>query len=232
VAPKKQNSSRDRLLLAARKLFSRQGFAETSTRQIASDAGCNLALINHYFGSKEGLLVAILEAEMRTAAPRLQTALLGSGSAADRLTRFIDHGIDHFAEDGEFLRIAHREIIQQGSRLLPTLVPPIEGVIGEIARRFQDARAGTEQAALDPRLSALLLVGAMQFYFIAYPLASKLVGKESDALKAQLKRQITAFFVNTLAEAPRIRGSTTRLRRAPRQRARAKRRSSGSRRES
>jgi AcrR family transcriptional regulator len=127
VAPKKQNSTRARLLLAARKLFSRQGFAETSTRQIAADAECNLALINHYFGSKEGLLVAILEAEMRTAAPRLQTALLGSGSAADRLTRFIDEGIDHFAEDGEFLRIAHREIIQQGAVSSPRSFLPSKG---------------------------------------------------------------------------------------------------------
>jgi len=170
------HSTREQLLAVGRTLFSRQGFAETSTRQIAAAAGCNLALINHYFGSKEGLLVAVLETEMRGEGPRLAAALQGPGSAADQLARFIDQAVDHFAEDGEFLRIAHREIIQHGSRLLPKLIPPIERMIGEIAQRFRAGRKGTPRAKLDPRLSALLLVGAMQFYFIAYPLTSKLVG--------------------------------------------------------
>jgi len=204
-----RNSNRDQLLAVGRKLFSRQGFAETSTRQIAAEAGCNLALINHHFGSKEGLLVAVLETEMRGEGPRLAAALQGPGSAADQLARFIDQAVDHFAADGELLRIAHREIIQHGSRLLPKLIPPIERMIGEIAQRFGEARKGTPLVRLDPRVSALLLVGAMQFYFIAYPLTSKLVGAETAALRAELKRQITAVFGGTLAEPRRPRSGST-----------------------
>ncbi len=189
-------------MLVGRKLFSRHGFAATSTRQIAAEAGCNLALINHYFGSKEGLLVAVLESEMRGEGSRLAAALQDSGTAAEQLARFIDQAVDHFADDAEFLRIAHREVIQHGSNLLPKLIPPIEGVIGALAERFRDARKGTPDADLDPRMSALLLVGAMQFYYIAYPLTSKLVGSESAALRSELKRQITALFAS---DSPRAR---------------------------
>jgi len=195
VSAKRRTNSREQLLLVGRKLFSRQGFSGTSTRQIAAEAGCNLALINHYFGSKEGLLVAVLESEMRGEGPRLAAALHGSGTAAEQLAEFIDHAVDHFAEDAEFLRIAHREVIQHGSHLLPKLIPPIERVIGVVAEQFRNARKGTPEAELDPRMSALLMVGAMQFYFIAYPLTSKLVGAESPALRTELKRQITALFV-------------------------------------
>lgn len=202
MSAKRRISSREQLLLVGRKLFSRHGFAETSTRQIAAEAGCNLALINHYFGSKEGLLVAVLESEMRGEGPRLAAALQDSGTAAEQLARFIDQAVDHFADDAELLRIAHREVIQHGSNLLPKLLPPIEGVIGALAERFRDARRGTPQADLDPRISALLLVGAMQFYFIAYPLTSKLVGAESAALRSELKRQITALYAG---DSPRAR---------------------------
>jgi AcrR family transcriptional regulator len=195
VSAKRRTNSREQLLLVGRKLFSRQGFSGTSTRQIAAEAGCNLALINHYFGSKEGLLVAVLESEMRGEGPRLAAALQGSGTAAEQLAGFIAQAVDHFAEDAEFLRIAHREVIQHGSRLLPKLIPPIERVIGVVAERFRNARKGTPEAELDPRMSALLLVGAMQFYFIAYPLTSKLVGAESPGLRTELKRQISALFV-------------------------------------
>jgi hypothetical protein len=62
---------------------------------------------------------------------------------------------------------------------------------------------------------AVVLVGAMQFYFIAYPLTSKLVGAETAALRAELKRQITAVFVGTLAEPPRPRSGSTASRKEP-----------------
>jgi AcrR family transcriptional regulator len=47
--------SRQRLLLAAMRLFAKQGFANTSTREIALAAGTNIASISYYFGDKAGL---------------------------------------------------------------------------------------------------------------------------------------------------------------------------------
>ncbi len=47
--------SRDRLLKAAMRLFAAQGFATTSTREIALAAGTNIAAISYYFGDKAGL---------------------------------------------------------------------------------------------------------------------------------------------------------------------------------
>lgn len=47
--------SRERLLLTAMRLFAEQGFARTSTREIALAAGTNIASISYYFGDKAGL---------------------------------------------------------------------------------------------------------------------------------------------------------------------------------
>lgn len=47
--------SRERLLLTAQRLFAEQGFALTSTREIALAAGANVASISYYFGDKAGL---------------------------------------------------------------------------------------------------------------------------------------------------------------------------------
>jgi AcrR family transcriptional regulator len=51
--------SRERLMHAALRLFAQQGFAKTSTREIAEAAGVNLAAISYYFGDKEGLYRAV-----------------------------------------------------------------------------------------------------------------------------------------------------------------------------
>ena len=45
----------DRLLDVAEELFCEYGFKGTSIRDIASEAGCNIASVNYYFGSKEKL---------------------------------------------------------------------------------------------------------------------------------------------------------------------------------
>jgi len=46
---------KDRLLDAAERLFCERGFKGTSIRDIAASAGCNIASVNYYFGSKEKL---------------------------------------------------------------------------------------------------------------------------------------------------------------------------------
>ena len=203
VKKKKQDDPKSRLLSAARTLFNQRGFDAASTREIAARAGCNLALISYYFGSKEGLLTAIVRAEMEEGTPDLLGALCKPGTASEQLAQFIDLAIDHFADDGDFLRISHREIIQRESRFLDSLVVPIERVIGELADRFKDPNVRGATAGQDSRLTALLLVGTMQFYFLAYPLTSKLVGKETNALKREMKRQIISLFIGSEAPNPK-----------------------------
>lgn len=57
--------TRETILAAARALFTARGFDETGTRDIAALAGVNIALINRYFASKEGLFEAAVLAELR-----------------------------------------------------------------------------------------------------------------------------------------------------------------------
>jgi AcrR family transcriptional regulator len=50
------------LLDAAREVFSEQGYAGATVRAIATRAGVDAAMVNHWFGSKEGLFVkAVLQ---------------------------------------------------------------------------------------------------------------------------------------------------------------------------
>lgn len=48
-------SVKDRLVDSAEVLFCERGFKGTSIRDIAASAGCNIASVNYYFGSKEKL---------------------------------------------------------------------------------------------------------------------------------------------------------------------------------
>ncbi|MDR2383638.1 MAG: TetR family transcriptional regulator [Prevotellaceae bacterium] len=50
---------------AAIKLFQQRGFAGTKTRDIAQEAGINIALLNYYFRSKEKLFDIVMEESLR-----------------------------------------------------------------------------------------------------------------------------------------------------------------------
>jgi AcrR family transcriptional regulator len=60
--PRRRDASetRRRLVEAARRRFARDGYTATTVREIAEDAGVNVALISRYFESKEGLFEACL----------------------------------------------------------------------------------------------------------------------------------------------------------------------------
>ncbi|HEY4226124.1 MAG TPA: TetR family transcriptional regulator [Pseudolysinimonas sp.] len=58
--PRDAIATRQLLLDAARRRFALDGYGSTTVRDIAADAGVNVALINRYFDSKEGLFEACL----------------------------------------------------------------------------------------------------------------------------------------------------------------------------
>lgn len=53
--------TKDRILHAAQELFAEKGFQATSMREITTRAEVNLAAVNYHFGSKEGLLHALVK---------------------------------------------------------------------------------------------------------------------------------------------------------------------------
>jgi AcrR family transcriptional regulator len=53
--------TRAALLAAAREVFGEQGYQGATVRAIAARAGVDAAMVNHWFGGKQGLFSAILE---------------------------------------------------------------------------------------------------------------------------------------------------------------------------
>ncbi|HTA82055.1 MAG TPA: TetR/AcrR family transcriptional regulator [Bacteroidia bacterium] len=63
---KEEESTEQKIITAARKLFTQKGFDAVKTRDIAEEAGINLALLNYYFRSKEKLFEIIMGESLET----------------------------------------------------------------------------------------------------------------------------------------------------------------------
>jgi TetR/AcrR family transcriptional regulator len=78
-------TSRQRLLHAAVEIFDRKGYASASVREIVERAGVTKPVLYYYFGSKEGLLLAILETGARDLAAAVDGAATHAGTIRERI---------------------------------------------------------------------------------------------------------------------------------------------------
>ena len=97
---------RQRLLDAGSKVFAEKGYRSATVAEISEAAGANVALINYYFGSKEGLYVEVWRQAFQVALERypFDGGLGEQTSAEERLeARYSDPAIPTF----------HRELVVQ-----------------------------------------------------------------------------------------------------------------------
>lgn len=83
------------ILDAARRCLLAEGYAATSTRKVASEAGVPLSQVHYHFGSKGGLMLAVLAAEDRRRLDR-QSAMY---SAAEPLWKRYEQACDFLEDD-------------------------------------------------------------------------------------------------------------------------------------
>jgi len=81
--------TKEQIIKAAIDLFSTKGFNGTSIRAIASATGMTISIIYHYFGSKEGLMVAILERSSKRLLETLQQISKRDMDSVDRFKLLI-----------------------------------------------------------------------------------------------------------------------------------------------
>lgn len=92
--------SKDRLRRAALHCIAQRGYAATSSRDIAREAGVNVASINYHFGSKEALVTEALGECFGMWNERVETAFVAAAGLAphDQLAAILHAAIDSFTE--------------------------------------------------------------------------------------------------------------------------------------
>lgn len=77
-------ATKARILEAAFRRLVHEGYAALSSREIAKDAGVNHALINYHFGSKDNLVIAVLDAANRKLLERQRGMYSAAGTFAQK----------------------------------------------------------------------------------------------------------------------------------------------------
>lgn len=94
------------IIQTAEVLFAERGFDGTSVRDIADEAGINVAMISYYFGSKEKLMEALFELRVGTIQSRVESLLKNDSlTPIEKVNMLIDEHIDRVMETQCFSKI-------------------------------------------------------------------------------------------------------------------------------
>lgn len=89
--------TRARVIEAVFESIADVGFARTTASEITRRAGVTWGAVQHHFGGKDGLLVAVVEDSFNRFAARLEGIPVGEAPLSERASLFIDRAWEHFS---------------------------------------------------------------------------------------------------------------------------------------
>jgi TetR/AcrR family transcriptional regulator, transcriptional repressor of bet genes len=119
---------REQICMAAAAVIAREGFAGTTMRMVADEAGVSTGMLNHYFANRAELLTQTLVQVSERSQRRYERAIEGVPPGVERLEALLDSVL---AGDEESIETWHVWINATGEALrLPALRHTIEERLG------------------------------------------------------------------------------------------------------
>jgi AcrR family transcriptional regulator len=211
-----QSEDRRALLLdAALELFARQGIGATTLNAIAKQARVTPALVHYYFGNRERLVEALVAERIGPVVDSLSLELARLGDdPLQALYALARRLLDTLQELPWLPPLWVREVLCEGgllrAHLLQHIAPQMAKRVQKLAKAAQDS--GQMNAALDPRLVIVSLIGLTLLPLAAAPIWQQLPGYQSitpERLAQHMLELLTnGLENNTKAKSP---GGTLRV---------------------
>jgi AcrR family transcriptional regulator len=96
---------REQICRAAAAVISREGFAGTTMRMVADEAGVSTGMLNHYFVNRQDLLTQALVFVSERAQARMRAAIADVPAGRARLVALLDSALRDDAEGTETWRV-------------------------------------------------------------------------------------------------------------------------------
>jgi TetR/AcrR family transcriptional regulator len=195
---------KDHILDVAEKVFSELGFDGASTRTISGEAGVNMAMLNYYFGSKEGLFLAVFNRKITSFQNLLQN--LGnddSMTAWNKIEKYIEMYAERVVNNNCFQKMLYQEMsMQRRGDLADKISEILMKNVSEVRKILQDGIDNGEfNKDTDMEMVIATIYGTKNFIINAPQLTSNMLGydiQNDKLLEERLKPRIEAYLKKLL----------------------------------
>jgi len=178
-------SSRDKILDVAEARFARTGYPGVGLREVAVEAGLGKSSLFHHFRSKDALYLEVVKRTLERIAAAVEPALLGPGTATDRLSATSDAMVDVLAEHPTTAPLLLRSLFEMYPRDDERAVESqaVDALLARLTDRFQqlvrDGIASGEFREVSVPDATQTFIGAAVFHFASGEFGEELFGGAS-----------------------------------------------------
>ena len=161
--------TRARILAAATAEFSHYGLGGARVDRIAATADTNKRMLYYYFGNKEDLFLAVLEAtyaHIRTAETKLK---LDTVEPVEGIRRLVAFTWRYYLENPHFLTLLNSENLHRArhlktSKRIAAMHSPFVATIADLLERGE--RSGVIRGGIDP-VQLYISIAALSYFYLS-----------------------------------------------------------------
>jgi TetR/AcrR family transcriptional regulator len=198
-------STREAIIVEARRCFAEHGYEGTSLNEIAEAVGIRRPSLLHHFPSKEAIYSEVFTISLAEWSVRVEDAVGKSADGWQQVDLIITTGFRFFQENPEFVRIISREALDDGANLGidlgAALRPFLQRAMGWFDREIEQGRF----RRVDTEQLLITAYSIMFGYFSEAPFLASLLDRDPtspEALEARLQHVRNLFHVALSPTAP------------------------------
>ena len=157
---KEKTDKKDHILDVAERVFSEHGFDGASTRLISGEASVNMAMLNYYFGSKEGLFLAVIERKITTFQDILQN--IGdddSISAWGKVEKYVELYSEKVVTNNCFQKLLYQEMAMNRRNELAEKIRNI--LMVNVFKLKKILQEGIDKGEFNPDVDAEMVIASL-----------------------------------------------------------------------
>ncbi len=185
------DATRAAILAAATEEFARHGLGGARVDRIADAAGINKRMLYYYFGQKDDLFLAVLEAEYRRIRVAEHALSLTQVDPVEGIRRLVTFTWNYYIERPQFLTLLNSENLHRAEHLkksteIRALHSPFVATIDELLERGR--KSGVFRGGVDPVQLYISIASLSYFYLSNRYTLSTIFGRDLMAPRERAER--------------------------------------------
>lgn len=183
---KMNQSAEEKIKNAALRVFIQKGSANCTSREIAREAGMNVALVNYYFRSKSKLFAIIFESVMQDFLKSMVQVFSSELPIREKIRILIEREFEFLGQHPDIPNFVLNELARNPQAIegfIPVLNMVNESGVFDEAKKLQ---ARGEMRQMDIVQITILIMSNCQYPFMAQPLMKVIHGVSNETYKEHL----------------------------------------------
>jgi AcrR family transcriptional regulator len=184
----KDNTPEEKIKAAAKRVFISKGFSGCTSREIAKEAGMNVALVNYYFRSKSQLFLIIYKSVTDDFLDSMMDVFSSKLSLKEKVSHLIDREFDFLGKHSEIPLFIINEMNRNKEGGIES-----DAILAKLGSSgiFQEAMEAQNSGAMrkiDMVSIIMLIMANCQHPFMAKPLNQQMNGLNDNLYTEHLKQ--------------------------------------------